>query len=98
MFTYVFAESGKRVDFDRASFLMDKEILDEALRTVGEELAKWPDPFDEGCARRMGSTLRFDAPQRVWNYYCKRHKQKYREDFVPNVKLTWDQGGPPWGT
>ena len=45
MFTYVFAESGKRVDFDRASFLMDKEILDEALRTVGEVLAKWPDPF-----------------------------------------------------
>jgi|EndMetStandDraft_3_1072993.scaffolds.fasta_scaffold23688_4 hypothetical protein len=92
--TYVLAESNKWVDFDRASFLMDKDILEEALRVMREELANWPDPFDEACARRMGSPpLKFNAPQRVWNYYCKRHKQKYREDFAPNVKSGWDQGG-----
>ena len=94
--TYVLAHSGNLVDIDRASFLMDKDIFDASIRAMREARAKWPDPFDEDCARRMGSPPpKFDAAQWVWDYYCERHLEAYGESFLPDVSPDWDEGGPP---
>ena len=31
------------------------------------------------------------APQRVWDYYCERHRERYGEAFAPNVLPDWDR-------
>lgn len=81
--TYVLAASGNMVDIDRASFLMDKGLLQQALSAMKEEVTTCPQP---------------DAsygPQWIWGYYCERHAEKYGESFEPDVSPTWDQGGTP---
>ena len=93
--TYVVARSGNFVDFDRASFLMDRDILDASLRAMREARAKWPDFVDEKCVSCMGSKQTFYAAQWVWNHYCARHAQTYGDGFVPDISPNWDQGGRP---
>lgn len=81
--TYILAASGNKVDIDRASFLMDKELLQKSIDAMKEEIATCP---------------REDAlygPQWIWDYYCERHAEKYGESFVPDVSPDWDQGGTP---
>lgn len=94
--TYVVARSGNLVDIDRASFLMDKDIFDASIRAMREARANWPNPFDEDCARRMGSPPpKFDAAQWVWDHYCERYVETYGEEFLPDISPDWDEGGPP---
>lgn len=40
--TYVLAASGNKVDIDRASFLMDKELLQQSIDAMKEEKATCP--------------------------------------------------------
>lgn len=79
--TYVLAYSGKMVDIDRTSFLMDKELLQQSIDAMEEEKATCPQediPY---------------SPQWIWGDYRSRHFEKYGESFEPNVNPTWDQGG-----
>ena len=79
--TYVLAFSGTAVDFDRASFLMDKDLLQASLDAMQHEKATCP---------------RWDADygaQWVWDYYCPRHFERYGEPFGPQVIPHWDSGG-----
>lgn len=80
--TYVQAQCGNEVDFDRASFLMDRDLLDASLEAMRHERDLQP---------------RWDAKnsaQWVWNDYCARHCEKYGERFVPDNDPTWDQPEP----
>lgn len=80
--TYVLAFSGKSIDIDRASFLMDKTLLHQAIKAMDKEKAADPRP---------------DAsygPQWIWDYYCGAHREKYGEGFEPNVNPQWDHDPP----
>lgn len=68
----------KCVDFDRASFLMDKDLFQQALDAMKDERDNYP---------------RWDAdygPQWVWDYYVDLHAEKYGESFIPHVDPDWD--------
>lgn len=79
--TYIRAASGAAVDFDRASFLMDKELLASAIEAMSTERDTCPRP-----------DATYDA-QWVWEEYCERHHETYGQPFVPDVDPAWDQGG-----
>jgi hypothetical protein len=84
--THVLAASGTVVDFDRASFLMDKDLLQHSLDAMQDEQKHAP---------------RWDAnygAQWVWDYYCQRHRERYDEAFLPDVTPGWDcPSSPPAG-
>ncbi len=56
--TYVLAASGNKVDIDRASFLMDKEMLQEAIDTMKEEMATCPQEDISYTPMDLGVLLR----------------------------------------
>ena len=71
--TYIVAHSGNEVDFDRASFLMDEELLDQSIRAMKYERDSQPRPDTTYGA------------QWVWDRYCGLHQERYGTGFVPNV-------------
>jgi hypothetical protein len=77
--TYVRTFSGNVVDIDRASFLMDRELFDDAIKAMRHEQAT--------CARPDAG----HGAQWVWNYYCQRHRERYGEPFVADVDPAWDR-------
>lgn len=80
--TYVLAQSGNQVDFDRASFLMDPDLLKASIEVMCRERDTCP---------------RWDAiydAQWVWEHYCEQHFETYGEYFVPDIDPTWDQPVP----
>ena len=81
--TYVRARSGTVVDFDRASFLMDRDLLQvslDALRDQQKNEPRWTTD---------------DRAQWAWDDYCARHLAHYGEPFSPNVIPGWDQPATP---
>ena len=76
--TYIRASSGTVVDFDRASFLMDRDLLQVSLDALRHEQASKPRTTD-------------DRAQWAWDNYCTRHLAHYGEPFGPNVIPGWDQ-------
>lgn len=87
--TYVRAGSGTVVDFDRASYLMDQDLLQQSIDAMKRE---------QTTAKRKRMTApRWDieyCAQWVWNHYCQLHLEKYDEYFVPDVKPNWDRNDP----
>jgi hypothetical protein len=83
--TYVLTASGTVVDFDRASFLMDKALLQASLDAMRDEQQNSP-----------RHDARYGA-QWVWDYYCQRHVEKFGEGFIPDVTPHWDSGRPDPG-
>ena len=81
--TYVVAMSGTVVDFDRASFLMDRELLDDAFAAIEHERAT---TADRDTAQ--------DA-QWVWSNYCQRHRNLYGTPFGPDIIPGWDHPSKP---
>jgi hypothetical protein len=77
--TYIRAQSGNVVDIDRASFLMDRDLLEESIDAMKRERAAEP-----------GADAISDA-QWVWEDYCKRHVERYGERFVPDENPNWDR-------
>jgi hypothetical protein len=77
---YVLAYSGKSVDFDRASYLMDQKLLNESRRERIKEMNSPHNRRDE---------IKYSL-QWVWDNYCQRHLEKYGESFAPNVNPSWD--------
>lgn len=85
MFHRYVTHNGHQIDYDRASWLMDKETFDEAVRSVPNYTE-----FDEAVAARNGWALppKLSASERlqaVWNAYCNLHARKYGEPFNPDV-------------
>lgn len=80
--TYVLAYSGTPVDFNRASFLMDKKLFQQSLDAMELEQIFMP---------RHDATY---GAQWVWDYYCERHREKYHMPFAPNVIVNWDRPAP----
>src|SRR6266568_3695667 len=78
--TYIVTQTHILVDFDRASFLMDRELLKESIAARDYER--------DHCPR--WDCVAYDA-QWVWEYYCERHLEKYDEYFGPDVIPNWDQ-------
>jgi hypothetical protein len=76
--TYVLAACGKNVDFDRASFLMDRDLLQQSIDAMTHEQTSEP---------RWDTTRR---AQWVWDHYCARHAETYGESFRPDVDPCWD--------
>jgi hypothetical protein len=76
--TYVLAFSRKVIDFDRASFLMDQDLLASAKKAMHEEQT-----FAPRHDARYGA-------QWIWDYYCQRHLEKYGKSFVPDINPDWD--------
>ena len=71
----------KAVDFNRASYLRDKELLQKALDALEEEKNGNNDP-----PIRCDS----DAAQFVWDFYINRHFERYGESFTLHVDPHWD--------
>ncbi len=90
--TYITTSRGNKVDIDRASFLMDKDIFESILNERYHKPARLIDenykvPFDRACARDVAF---YNLAQRVWSEYCERHHEKYGKPFLPDVKSDWD--------
>ena len=68
----------KTVDVDRAMFLMDEELKQQALAWAHEN---WP-----GIEKEGGSSL----AQAFWDHYCESHYEKHGESFTPHVDPHWD--------
>lgn len=77
--TYVLARSGRSVDIDRATFLMDQQLFQQSLDAL------------EGGRRESSLKKPSSAAQEVWDFYCTMHRAKYGTDFVPDVDGEWDQ-------
>ena len=75
--TYVQRGCGDLVDFDRASFLMDEELLAEAVKIRDEHKRTNSDP-----------SVNYSA-QFVWDIYCILHEKKYGVLFPPDIDPTW---------
>jgi hypothetical protein len=74
----VLTAEGRAVDFDRASVLMDRELLSASLRAM---------------MRERNTSPRWDAvydAQWVWEDYCERHLDRYGEEFGPEINPAWD--------
>lgn len=69
------------IDFDRATWLMDKTLLRQAEVAMDRE--RIVTPIDRAS---------YDA-QWLWDCYCECHWEKYGEGFQPNVDPAWDAGG-----
>src|SRR5215471_7272802 len=81
--TYILTYARAMVDFDRASYLMVRELLQQSIDAMTHERDTYPRP-----------DTTYDA-QWVWDYYCARHYERYAEDFGPNVIPDWDQPAKP---
>ena len=81
--TYVLAASGTVVDFDRASFLMDRDLLQQSIDAMKHEQST--------CPR---SDAAYGA-QWVWDDYCRRHVEQYGGQFGPDVIPQWDSPPKP---
>lgn len=89
--TYVCTSVKTQVDIDRARYLMDDELIEEAYKQVlDEQFHGRPTPFDIAVAERMGHGAAFRA-QQTWNKYCHAHKLRYGEPFEPDVNPDWDR-------
>lgn len=77
--TYVLASSGNRVDIDRASFLMNHDLYQEAISAIHRE---WQ------LAPQWNAA---DGAQWVWDYYCRAHYDHYGRYFEPDVDPSWDR-------
>src|SRR5262249_1008179 len=71
------------VEFDRASFLMDRELFQQSTDETRHER----DP----CPRHDATY----SAQWVWAVYCERHRERYDEEFGPDVIEGWDQPAKP---
>ena len=74
---YIIATSGKQIDADRAGWLMDRQLVDDARKAMLAEHLADSDP-DALCNM-----------QRLWDEYCRRHREKYGEGFPPDVDSDW---------
>jgi len=64
--TYIRAASGNRVDIDRASFLMDRELFETAIEAMRLERDTCPRPDPSYGAQWVWDYLLRAAPRAIW--------------------------------
>lgn len=93
---YVMTSSGRHVDFDRAAWLMDRGLLDEAAEWVEKNWKDIEADYNLGNKIMFGKAARersFTDSHRLellWGRYCDLHYEKYDEPFEPDQSLSWD--------
>jgi hypothetical protein len=99
---YVTASSGRRVDYDRAVWLMDRELLRQAteMARADQKSINDPDGFDMFIHRRMWEDMgevcdTVPLPDEalyeyIWSRYVRLHRRKYHRAFEPDVSLSWE--------
>ena len=97
---YIRAGSGRKVDFDRAKWLMDRGLLASAWKNTMRDAEKIADGINEeltefAIARGVAPPPQLPASEEdllgeVWSAYCEAHYLKYGELFEPDVSSSWD--------
>lgn len=97
--TYVTASSGRKVDVDRAWYLMDKALLAEARELMERDIAA-SEYFNRKGYERSGLRYtekpfgyeenRMGRARLLWSIYCRMHAAKYGKEFEPDHSLSWD--------
>lgn len=98
--TYVTASSGRQVDVDRAWYLMNKSLLNEAWKSCRTIQNDGADGWQKETKRLgLSKPARFlfhrkahgrSANEVAWAIYCILHEEKYGEPFEPDHSLSWD--------
>ncbi len=93
--SYVLASSGRRIDYHRAMWLMDRTLLVKAkansIVDLQESLALYHAALEgRGLPYRSGPPTSQEIMQNEWERYASLHYRKYGEHFEPDVSLTWD--------
>lgn len=88
MFHRYVIHNGEKIDYDRASWLMDRDTFEKTMKRLPEALGI--DEFDIETAKRMGCpTASAKTPaeelQTLWNLYCEEHQSKFNKRFDPDV-------------
>lgn len=91
--TYIINAVGTKIDIDRARYLMDDDLVAEAMADVEKD---WPDWLyrDHSLSgvvpppRYSDAQLRSEKAQAFWSVYCTKHIDRYEEDFAPDVRTT----------
>jgi hypothetical protein len=71
-------QSRKAVDMGRAQFLMDTDLIHDAVAWAEK---KWPELEAQGA---------LSQEQVIWDRYCEKHEEKYGDPFRPNVDPHWN--------
>ena len=80
---YVTTKDGKAMDFDRALYMADKNLMAEASDVLPESMGD--NTFDKFIQMRMCFATPLDVVQRYYDEYCRLHQEKYGEPFNPDV-------------
>ena len=93
--TYVLASSGRKIDYHRAMWLMDRKLLIKAkansIVDLQKSLALYHAALEgRGLPYRSGPPTSKEIIQNEWERYASLHYTKYGEHFEPDVSLTWD--------
>lgn len=88
MFHRYITHNGQQIDFDRATWMMDKSVLADAVASLPS--ATGQTEFDRFIAARMGfpgdkPRTKQDDLQALWDNYCAKHANKYGSEFSPDV-------------
>lgn len=87
MFHRFITHNDKKIDYDRAAWLMDREVFAEARAALPSALGQTD--FDHAMAKKMTTqptTLTKDQILQVlWDNYCIKHEIKYGVPFDPDV-------------
>jgi hypothetical protein len=87
MFHRYVEHNGQKIDYDRASWLMDKDVFSEALEALPKAIGQTD--FDHAIAKRNGwsalAVSKEDELQTLWDLYCAGHIEKYGDPFNPDV-------------
>lgn len=92
---YILASSGRRIDYHRAMWLMDRKLLVKAkansIVDLQESLALYHAALEgRGLPYRSGPPTSQEIKQNEWERYTSLHYTKYGEDFEPDVSPIWD--------
>jgi hypothetical protein len=74
----IVSSASRFIDFDRASYLMDQGLLQQARRKHIRDMTENRQP---DAIYGLGY---------IWALYCEYHHKKYGTPFEPDVSLTWD--------
>lgn len=77
MFHRYVTHEGEQMDIDRAVWMMDKRVLEDATKVLP------PEPPKDKFTDKPG--INAAGLQTLWDEYCRLHLQKYGKPFNPDV-------------
>lgn len=87
MFHRYVDHNGQKIDYDRAAWLMDKSVFDDAVAALPAALGQTD--FDRAVAERNSFRIPEVTPERelqtLWDLYCALHERTHGKPFNPDV-------------